>query len=759
MKRRSKASGKLPKAHRRKAVSKRGKASVSRRRSSANDQKTEIARLCRERDEALEQQAATADVLTLLSRANFDLQAVLDKVAESAARLCDAEMAGITREHDGAYYYASVYNYPPQLHAFIKNLRHERSRGSVTGRALLEGKTIHVPDVRRDPQYAMRDFAQKAGFRTILGVPLLRDGIAIGVIVLTRSQVRPFSEKQIELVRVFAAQAVIAIENARLLNELREALDQQIATADVLSVISSSPGELAPVFQAMLENAVRICEAKFGNMYLVEGDGFRLAAPYNIPPALLEERADKTLRPGPNTMFGEVTRTKQVVHVYDLFKWRGYLERDPVSISAFQLGGMRTILMVPMLKEDELVGILSIYRQEVRPFTDKQIALLQNFAAQAVIAIENARLLSELRESLQQQTATAEVLQVINSSAGSLTPVFEAMLDRAMHLCEAAFGGIWILEGDRYTAVALQGVPEAYAAFLARTTLIPGPGTASYRLMHGEPFVHNLDLKSEEPYQRGDRQRRALVDLGGARTALQAALRKDDAVLGIITIYRQEVRPYTDKQIELLQNFAAQAVVAMENARLLTELRQSLEQQTATAEVLGIISSSPGELEPVFLAMLENAVRICEAKFGHLQFHENGSFRVAAMHNSPPELSKFLASQGPRPPTPGSPLDQVVVDKTAKQCRRYHGRRRSRCGRTARRCSLNRLRANAQGRVFDRHDHDLSPGGASIYGKTDRAGAELRISGRHRHRECAAAQRAAAIVGAADGNIGSVERY
>jgi GAF domain-containing protein len=262
-----KASSKSSKAPRRKAAAKR-RSAAARGRSSAI-QKTTQAQLARERNEALEQQAATADVLKLISRATFDLQSVLDKVAESAARLCDAEMAGITREQEGAYYYASVHNYPAELHEFIKNVRHERSRGSVTGRSLLESKTIHVPDVTRDPEYTMRDFAQKAGFRTALGVPLLRDGLAIGVIVLTRSQVRPFSEKQIELVRTFAAQAVIAIDNARLLNELRQrtddltkSLEQQTATSKVLEVISSSAGDLKPVFEAILENAVRLCGAK-----------------------------------------------------------------------------------------------------------------------------------------------------------------------------------------------------------------------------------------------------------------------------------------------------------------------------------------------------------------------------------------------------------------------------------------------------------------------------------------------------------------
>jgi GAF domain-containing protein len=663
MTRRSKASGKLPKAPRRQGVSNRGKPTVSRPRSSAGDQKTEIARLARERDEALEQQAATVDVLTLLSRATFDLQSVLDKVAESAARLCNADTAGITREYEGAYYYASVYNYPSHLHEFMRNARHERTRGSVTGRALLEGKTVHVDDVTRDSEYTMQDFAQKVGIRTALGVPLLRDGVAIGVIVLARRQVRPFNEREIELVRTFAAQAVIAIENARLLNELRqrtddltESLEQQTATSEVLKVISSSQGELQPVFDAILANATQICEAKFGNLTLYDGEVFRRVALYSAPAAWaadLQRDPRRTREQAP--VLYRLADTRAIVHIADVLA-------EAPGETLHKLTGARSLVLVPMFKGGELAGGIGIYRQEVRPFSEKQIALLKSFADQAVIAIENARLLSELRQSLEQQTATAEVLKVINSSAGSLTPVFEAMLDRAMQLCEAAFGGIWILEGDRYTAVALQGVPEAYAQFLGRTTLIPGPGTAPYRLMHGEPFVHNLDLKSEEPYQRGDPQRRALVDLGGARTALQAALRKDDTVLGIITIYRQEVRPYTDKQIELLQNFAAQAVVAMENARLLNELRQSLEQQTATADVLRVISSSPGELEPVFQAMLANATRICEAELGFLWRAEGNGFRAVSLHGIPPDLAGMRRDQAFHF-DPKTPLGRIAQTK------------------------------------------------------------------------------------------------
>jgi GAF domain-containing protein len=343
---------------------------------------------------------------------------------------------------------------------------------------------------------------------------MLKDEALIGAILIYRQEVRPFTDKQIELLQNFAAQAVIAIENARLLSELRqrtddlgEALEQQTATADVLRVISSSPGDLQPVFEAMLQNAVRICDAKFGNLGLLEGDGFRFVAQHGAPPKYRDARQREPFIRGRH--LDRVIKTKQVDHVADIAA-----EAPDSGIAT--LGGARTLVSVPMLKDDALIGAISIYRQEVRPFTDKQIELVKNFAAQAVIAIENARLLNELRQSLERQTATAEVLRVINSSAGTLAPVFEAMLDKAMQLCEAAFGGMWTLEAGRYTAVALRGVPQPYAAFLAETTLVPGPGTAPYRFLHGERFVHNIDLASEEAYRAGDPQRRALVDLGGS---------------------------------------------------------------------------------------------------------------------------------------------------------------------------------------------------------------------------------------------------
>ena len=423
--------------------------------------------------------------------------------------------------------------------------------------------------------------------------------------------------------------------------ERDEAHAQQTATAEVLQVINSSPGDLTPVFDAVLEKATRVCDAVFGTLLEYDGEHFRNVAVRNVPAAFAEfVKAAEVVPFGPGTAPNRLLAGEQFVHVIDGQAEEAY-SRAGRARALIDLGGARTWVSVALRKDDALLGAITIYRQEVRPFTDKQIALLQNFAAQAVSAMENARLITETREALEQQTATAEVLQVINSSPGDLGPVFDAILEKARGLCDAAHGTLTIRDGEHFRAVALHAIPPRLGE-LVRQPFPPHLGGPAQLLLQGERLVHIPDIRDREVPSP---LRQAAIE-AGIRTMLIVPLRKDDALLGYITVDRFEVRQFSDKEIALLENFAAQAVIAMENARLLTETREALEQQTATAEVLQVINSSPGDLTPVFDAMLEKATRLCEAPFGHLRIWDGECFHLGAAHGDP-RYRDWFRQRGP----------------------------------------------------------------------------------------------------------------
>jgi GAF domain-containing protein len=446
---------------------------------------------------------------------------------------------------------------------------------------------------------------------------------------------------------------VIAIENVRLFQaeqqrsrELSESLEQQTATSQVLQVISSSPGNLEPVFNAMLENATRICKAKLGVMELYEDGAFRRVAASGAPSAYLEFRQrEPIIRPPPEYPLGQIAATKQVIHVSDMAA-----QPEPSRGRLTALAGARTLVTVPMLKDEELVGAIAIYRTEIRPFTDKQIELVKSFASQAVIAIENARLLSELRESLEQQTATADVLQVISSSPGDLQPVFASMLENAARICDAQSGNIYRWDGKALHLQAAYNTPAALVEARRGVAFAPPPTGSFGRMIATKTTMHVADLTAEEEYIRRSPDIVRAVELGGIRTFLAVPMVKDDQLIGAFSLFRQAVRPFTEKQIDLVKSFAAQAVIAIENTRLLTELRESLEQQTATSKVLDVISRSAFDLRAVFEAVVESSVRLCGAERGFIYRFDGELLQMAVGFNVTQQLREYAE---PNPIRPG----------------------------------------------------------------------------------------------------------
>ena len=625
-----------------------------------------------ERDEALAQQLATSEILGVISRSPTDTQPVFEAIVARAAALCEAEFSAVARLEDGLLHLVAVHSMSPdETAAFHGLFPRAPTRNFTMGRAFVDARPVHFADVLTELDYDTRTIEvlqSVAKYRSFLGVPIFREGRPIGVIGCGRREVRPFTAAEIDLVKTFADQAAIAIENVRLFGELEarnrdlgEALEQQTATAEVLQVINGSPGNLAPVFDAMLERAMHLCEAAFGMLRTYDGERLNAVAMRGVP-GPYADFAREPLQPGPETELGRVLSGERLIHITDIRASDAYRSGDRLRVATVELGGARTLLVVPLLKEDALLGSLTVYRQEVRPFSDKQIALLQNFAVQAVIAIENARLLTETREALEQQTATAHILEVINRSPGNLAPVFEAMVERAVELCQADEAAVRSFDGKLLHLVAAHGEPDVLDKLreLGPSDLSrPGRPVGLYDpFTRGERVVHIADVRETEAFRNSPIARKRL-EVRNIRTWLAVALRREGKLLGVINVHRHEVRPFSEKQIALLENFAAQAVIAMENARLLTETSEALEQQTATAEVLGVINSSPDDLAPVFEAILDKAHTLCGATLGSLFLFDGELFRAAATYGYPGDLAQRLREGVVLSATPQLLMDSV----------------------------------------------------------------------------------------------------
>jgi signal transduction histidine kinase/putative methionine-R-sulfoxide reductase with GAF domain len=470
---------------------------------------------------------------------------------------------------------------------------------------------------------------------------MIKDEELVGTITIYRQEVQPFTDEQIALLANFAAQAVIAIENARLLNELRQSLERQTATSEVLGVISSSPGDLKPVFDAILESATRICQASFGALHLVEGNVYRSAATYNVPPAYAEARhRDPMLSMTGNSALARVAKTKSTVQIADAATDPAYRE-DPQRQKFVTLTGARTLVSVPMLKDDTLIGVITVYRLEVQSFTDKQIELLQNFAAQAVIAIENARLLNELRqrtadltESLEQQTATSEVLEVISRAAFDLQAVFETVVESSVRLCGADRALIFRFDGELLRMVAAFNASEELRAFVERNPIRPGRHSGAARAALERRTIHIADARADPEYSYG------ALHVDPIRTLLGVPILKGDDLLGVMMIYRLEVRPFTDKQIALVETFADQAAIAIDNVRLLDALRNrtdELGRSVGELQALGEVSqavNSTLDLETVLSTIVAKAVQLSGTEAGAIYGYDEQAreFRLRATY-------------------------------------------------------------------------------------------------------------------------------
>jgi GAF domain-containing protein/CheY-like chemotaxis protein len=635
---------------------------------------TELEARNRDLTETLEQQTATGEILRVISRSPTDVQPVFDAIAGSAARLCGAELAWVFRYDGHLLHFAAHHGLSAAgLEAVQSVYPMTPGRGSAAARSIVSGAVQHIADVRQDPDYEHRTTAAAMTYRAIVAVPMLRDGAPVGTIAVGRASTGLFPDRQIDLLKTFADQAVIAIENVRLFRELEvrnrdltETLEQQTATGEILRVISSSPTDVQPVFEAIARAAATLCEADLSGLYPFDGNLIHIGALHGRTPE--ETDAARRAFPHPPSRLSISARAileAAVVQVADI-------SADPEVADALRI--YRTILSVPMIRDGRPIGTITVGRRAVRPFPDKQIQLLQTFADQAVIAIENVRLFTELEarnrdltETLEQQTATGEILRVISSSPTDTQPVFDAIVGSAVRLCNASFGGVLRFDGVHLHVAAAHNVePERLEVFRRLFPMRPTRDVAIGRAILDRAIVHFEDVLREPSNPLREASRQAL----GYRAWLAVPMLHEETPLGVIFCWRAEPQGFTDKQIALVQTFADQAVIAIENVRLFTELEvrnrdltETLEQQTATGEILRVISSSPTDAQPVFDTIARSAARLCEGQYAFVFRYDDDLLHLAAHHGLTPEGYEAFRKAWPMRPSPGSAAGRSILTR------------------------------------------------------------------------------------------------
>jgi two-component system, NtrC family, sensor kinase len=633
--------------------------------------------------EAQEQQTAAAEILHVISRSQADLQPVFDTIAQSAVRLCAGIQGNVVRFDGELVHRVAGFNLDQESEeAFRHYFPRAPGRELALTRAILDGSVVHVPDTLQDTDRT-RELAQTTRARALLAVPMLRDGKPIGAISVARREARPFSDSQIALLQTFADQAVIAIENVRLFKELEtrngdltEALERETATSAILRVISSSPTDVQPVFEAIVRNAVRLCDGLFGSVYRYDGERIHSVAHYNFTPEQLEHYRRTWPRvlsdPGDPVT---VIRTGSVLRIRNMEIHPGFLASPPDVKENLRWRGVRSAIGVPMLRQDQVIGAIFVSHHGVDAFTDAHVGLLQTFADQAVIAIENVRLFKELEarnrdltQALEQQTATSEILQTIAHAQTDVQPALDMMAESAARLCGAYDASVVRLDGEVLRRVAHHGpIPAGFVISACER------GTVTGRAMIDREPIHVADLQAETvEFPEGSR----FACQSGTRTLLSVPLVREGVAIGAINIRRTEVQPFNDSEIALLQTFADQAVIAIENVRLFTELQEknqalteahaqvteALDQQTATGRILGAISSSPTDVQPVFDAIVDSAVRLCDGLFGAVLRFDGELLHLVAHHNLPPAALASYERIFPLPPSRGMVAGRAVLD-------------------------------------------------------------------------------------------------